>query len=82
MTASCPCCGGKWDIEGEHWDLLLRCGDEHDIKCYYCDREIEFVIEREYLEEHVYIRQITKLVDSIEVLERRLKKYEQEDEKT
>ncbi len=46
MTASCPICNGKWDIEGEHYDLILRCGDEHDIRCKHCGRLIEFVMSR------------------------------------
>ena len=70
MTASCPNCGGKWDIEGEHWDLLLRCGDEHDIKCYYCKEEIPFVIEREYLEETIYANIIKTILEENESLKK------------
>jgi len=50
MTASCPMCGGKWDIEGETYSIDLRCGDEHDIKCLYCENVIEFVMTRKDLE--------------------------------
>jgi len=50
MTASCPLCGGKWDIEDEHYELILRCGDEHDIRCGYCKRVITFVMDREAIE--------------------------------
>jgi len=44
MTASCPMCGGKW--EPDKYDVLLRCGDEHDIVCGYCNRIITFVMDR------------------------------------
>ena len=73
MTASCPNCGGKWDIEGEHYDILLRCGDEHDIKCYYCKEVIPFVIERKYLEETIYTNIIVRLEKKLEKKELELR---------
>lgn len=50
MTASCPMCGGKWDIEDTDYSIDLRCGDEHDIYCGYCKNTIEFVLSRKDLE--------------------------------
>ena len=70
MTASCPNCGGKWDIEAKHYEIILRCGDEHDIKCHYCDEEIPFVIERKYLEETIYGNFIKTILEEIELRRR------------
>ena len=69
MTANCPCCGGKWDIEDQHYVINLRCGDELDIECGYCKKVIPFIIERKYLES-MHDTQIQSLVNEIEQLEK------------
>ena len=77
MTASCPMCGGKWDIEGQHYEVDLRCGDEHDIRCGYCKRSITFTLVRPALELSYqitfdsYEEEFKRLTEIIEELKRR-----------
>ena len=73
VTASCPMCGGKWDDEGMHYEVLLRCGDEHDIYCHYCKNTIEFVLTRDCLAK-THIKGYKALEQIITDLERQLKK--------
>lgn len=73
MTASCPICGGKWDIEGTDYEVLLRCGDEHDIYCGYCENTIEFVLSRKDLEK-ANLSALRGYENVIKDLERQLKK--------
>ena len=73
MTASCPYCGGKWGIEGEHYDLILRCGDELDIRCSYCKNDIEFELTREW-EKKTSERAYMNLYKLLEETEEKLKK--------
>ncbi len=54
MTASCPACGGKWDIEGlrtlnseaRFWVGIPE-GSRVVIHCYYCNRDIEYHLCRD-----------------------------------
>lgn len=54
MTASCPGCGGKWDIEGVRphnpdadFCVLIPEGSRIVVHCYYCNREIEYHLCRD-----------------------------------
>ena len=81
MTASCPMCGGKWDIEDEHYEVILRCGDEHDIKCGYCKRVITFLMDREALDISYNIN-LSSYENMIVALEKKLLVSTQELEKS
>lgn len=72
MTANCPMCGGKWDDKGMDYEVLLRCGDEHDIYCHYCKSTIEFVLSRDDLE-RTHIKAYQAFERIIKDLERQLK---------
>lgn len=74
MTASCPCCGRKWDIEDKHYSVILRCGDEHDIYCGHCERTIPFVVEREYSQGVLHTIEIQRYLKEIERLEEEAEK--------
>lgn len=65
MTAHCPICGGKW--EPDKYELVLRCGDEHDIICGYCNRTISFVMDKEAREAQ-YVVITTKYENYLDVL--------------
>ena len=54
MTASCPACGGKWDIEGvrphnpdAHFWVGIPEGSRIVVSCYYCNRKIEYHLSRD-----------------------------------
>lgn len=73
MTANCPICGGKWDVIDRDYTILLRCGDEFEILCDYCNTEIEFILSRKSLEES-NIRRIRGYEEVIKDLQWNLKK--------
>ena len=79
MTASCPCCGGKWDMEGEHYEVLIYAGDNIGIQCLYpsCKREIPYVIDRKFLEEVVNVIEVKGYLKEIERLDEQVKKLRQ-----
>lgn len=54
MTASCPACGGKWDIEGmksynpdAHFWVGIPEGNRITVHCYYCNRDVEYHLCRD-----------------------------------
>jgi hypothetical protein len=73
LTASCPICGGKWDVEGTSFSIDLRCGDEHDIYCSYCKNTIKFIISRDDLAK-ANIRAFQTYLQVVKDLERQLEK--------
>jgi len=71
MTANCPICGGKWDVENVAFRIDLRCGEELDIFCNYCKNLIKFVISRDDLAK-ANIRAFQNYEQVIKNLERQL----------
>jgi hypothetical protein len=56
MTAHCPKCGGRWEVEGlkdinpdaDH-RVSICAGDNVEIQCYLCNTVIGYVINRKQL---------------------------------